>query len=147
MSTFYFAKIDTNVILKTKRFGEHHKELKIEFVPGDGAVKNDFTPKIAYHLYDTQATAHLAGIHVVLTCDYSTTLLGEKFRLDTRPFDINNVYTSLLLWEPKDVVYAISQVELQMKHVLRGTLLFSESLDWEVQYYGLIRELARKCKV
>lgn len=103
-------------------------------------------PNIEYHLYDNWSAPDLTGIHVVVTTRHNNSeMIGQRFRLDTRPHGLKNNFSAVLKWDPKDVVRAIAGIEVDIKDNVCGMLLFSRTKDWEIQYYGLIRELYRKC--
>ena len=130
----YTQPSDSNHILRI----EAHQEIS------EGT--NDLIAPIEYHLYDNWSAPDLPKIHVVVTAYYNNSRKpGNRFRLDTRPHVLKNNFSAVLKWDPKLIVQALTNVEKSIAEYINNQFIFSTTKDWEIQYYGLIRELYRKC--
>ena len=143
--TFYLMKTDGGMVCNTSPYDEDIHQLKIEtFI--DATVGDKTIPRVQYKLHDSRATKDLDAIHVILSCNYSSINLGDKFRMETSPVAIKNDYTKILIFHPIDVVEAIEIAEKKFIKEYNLPPIFSISPNSDIQYHGLIRELARKCK-
>jgi hypothetical protein len=147
LKRLFFTKTPSNeLVMQTVQPSEHLHILKIEVHEKNTKVRiHESIPNMEYHIYDNKSARDLPGIHVVLTVYYSNTQnVGGRFRLDTKPTELKNNFSSVLKWNPEDTVKAIRSTEMSIQKDIGGQFVFSKLENWEIQYYGLIRELHRK---
>ena len=147
LKRLFFTKTSSGeLILQNMEPSEHEHVLKIEVHEKNNKARvHESIPDMEYHIYDNKSARDLHGIHVVLTVYYNNTQsIGERFRLDTRPYELKNNFSAVLKWNPEDITKAIKSTEKIIREYVNKQFVFSESKNWEIQYYGLIRELYRK---
>lgn len=142
----FFTKTNSGeLVSQSTQPSDSEHILAIETHQVGNAGANEFIADVEYHLYDNWSATDLPGVHVVVTAKYNNKKkVGDRFRLDTRPYAFKNNFDAVLKWNPKDIVRAIALVENSIAEYIRNQFLFSVTKDWEIQYYGLIRELHRK---
>ncbi len=145
LKTRFITKERNKIIIKGLPPKNEIPHLKIEVYQRINEAASNMRTPLEYHIYDDKATKDLPGVHVVVTVNNGSKNTARLFSLETRPFSLEKNFKPILTWRPEDIAKAIQNMEFEnFASILGDNMVFSNSKDWEIQYYGLILDLYRK---